>query len=293
MAQLIARLIAAQSFWAKPFGDRVQGLVHRVFHAVPAIRDLLSGRWLGHPLHAAMTDLPIGILGLAVVLDLLGDDFGGAIAVGLALLGLLGAALAGLADYSDTDGTARTTATVHGTIMVVSTVLVAAAFVARDFFSGDDPGTLGMALEMIALGLIIAGATVGGHVVYALGNMVDRHAFRGGGSKWIVLEPAEVDAAGSIPEGRPVKAKLGINALVLVREGDRVLALHDQCAHAGGSLSSGTLADGCLECPVHGSRFRVADGRVVLGPSLYDQPVYEVRRTDAGGWEGRRAGLPS
>jgi len=293
MAQLIARLIAAQSVWAKPFGDRVQGLVHRAFHAIPAIRDLLNGRWLGHPLHAAMTDLPIGILGLAVVLDLLGDNFGAAIAVGLALLGLLGAALAGLADYADTDGTARTTATVHGTIMVLSTVLVAAAFVARDFFSGDAPGALGMTLEVIALGLILAGAFVGGDVVYALGNMVDRHAFRGGGSKWIALEPAELDAGGSIPEGRPVKAKLGINALVLVREGDRVLALHDQCAHAGGPLSGGTLVDGCLECPLHGSRFRVADGRVVRGPSVYDQPVYEVRRTEAGGWEGRRAGQQS
>jgi nitrite reductase/ring-hydroxylating ferredoxin subunit/uncharacterized membrane protein len=289
MSRVLARIVAAQSSWAKPLSDRIHGPVHGLFHAMPGIRDLLNGRQLGHPLHAALTDLPIGVLGLGVVLDLLGDTQGGAWAIGLALLGMLASAAAGLADYGDTDGEARIRATVHGTIMTVVIVLVAAAFVVRDFLSGDDPGALGLGLEVVALGLVLAGAFVGGDVVYLLGNQVSRHAWRGGGAKWLVLEPAELDADGGIPEGRPVKAKLGINALVLVRNGATVLALHDQCAHAGGSLSTGTLADGCVECPIHGSRFRLADGAVVRGPSVYDQPTYEVRRAESGGWEGRRS----
>jgi hypothetical protein len=32
----------------------------------------------------------------------------------------------------------------------------------------------------------------------------------------------------------------------------------------------------------------MADGRVIQGPSVYDQPAYEVRATDGGGWEARR-----
>ena len=118
--------------------------------------------------------------------------------------------------------------------------------------------------------------------------MVSRHAFRGAGTKWIALEPAETEG-GDIPEGRPIKAKLGINALVLVRQGERILALHETCAHAGGPLSEGKLVDGgVIECPWHFSRYRLADGHVVRGPSVYDQPAYEVRRRDGGGWEARR-----
>lgn len=289
MGPLLTRLLDAQSSWARPLGDTVHGWLHAFFHRVPALRDLLNGRWLGHPLHAALTDLPIGVLGLAFVLDVVRQPTAATIAAGLALLGLLGSALAGLADYSDTDGTARTRATVHGTLMVVATVLVVIAFAihAGDSMASNTVTTL---LELVAVLIVIGGAYVGGDVVYALGNMVDRHAFRGGGSKWIALEPGERDATGDIPEGRPVKAKLGINALVLVRQGERILALHDQCAHAGGPLSGGVLVDGCIECPWHGSRFRLDDGRVVRGPSVYDQPTYEVRRAEAGGWEARRAG---
>jgi nitrite reductase/ring-hydroxylating ferredoxin subunit len=36
--------------------------------------------------------------------------------------------------------------------------------------------------------------------------------------------------------------------LVLVRQGETIHALHDQCARAGGPLSGGTIVDGCLEC---------------------------------------------
>lgn len=286
MGPLLSRLIDAQRPWAQPFGEWLHGLLHAFFHRVPALRDLLNGRWLGHPLHAALTDLPIGVLGLAAVLDIVGQSTAAGLALLLALLGFLASALAGLADYSDTDGTARLRATVHGTLMLGATLLVAIALAIR---GGGSASAVVIVLEVVALGIVLGGAFVGGDVVYSLGNMVDRHAFRGAGAKWIALEPAERDEAGDIPAGRPVKAKLGINALVLVRDGDRILALHDTCAHAGGPLSEGTLVDGCVECPYHGSRFRLTDGHVVRGPSVYDQPAYEVRRAEAGGWEARRA----
>jgi nitrite reductase/ring-hydroxylating ferredoxin subunit len=85
-----------------------------------------------------------------------------------------------------------------------------------------------------------------------------------------------------------MRAKLGINNLLLVRQGESIHALHDQCAHAGGPLSEGSLVDGCIECPWHGSRYRLADGRAMRGPTVYDQPRYEVRTTDSG-YEARRA----
>ena len=126
-------------------------------------------------------------------------------------------------------------------------------------------------------------------MVYALGNMVSRHAFRGAGTKWIRLEVDGGVEPDALPEATPTKAKLGINTLVLVRVGSTIHALHDTCAHAGGPLSGGTVVDGCIECPWHGSRFRLDDGHLRRGPTVYDQPVYEVRRGEAG-WEARRAG---
>jgi nitrite reductase/ring-hydroxylating ferredoxin subunit len=135
-----------------------------------------------------------------------------------------------------------------------------------------------------------AGAYVGGDVVYALGNMVSRHAFRGAGGKWLPLEIDGGIGLGDLTPGQPVKAKLGINTLVLVREGESVHALHETCAHAGGPLSQGEVVDGCIQCPWHGSRFRLSDGVAQRGPTVYDQPRYEVRVGDSGPEARRVAG---
>jgi len=288
MDRWLARLIAGQARWVRPFGEFNHRWVHALFRPMPAIRDFLNGRWLGHPLHALLTDVPIGILLLVVLFDLAGQAEATATRAMLlaGILAMLAAAAAGLADYSDTDGTARERATLHGALMVVALVLYVVSFVLRSVAS--PPWSVAVALSMIAFVFLAAGAYVGGDVVYLLGNMVSRHAFRGAGTKWIALEPAEKDDAGDIPQGRPVKGRLGINALVLVRQGESVLALHDQCAHAGGPLSEGSLEGGSIVCPWHASRYRLADGRVTRGPSVYDQPAYEVRRTEAGGWEARR-----
>ena len=85
-----------------------------------------------------------------------------------------------------------------------------------------------------------------------------------------------------------MRGKVGIQNLVVVRQGDTIHALHDQCAHAGGPLSGGRIVDGCIECPWHGSRFELATGRRRRGPTVYDQPAYEVRAAEAGGYEGGR-----
>ena len=80
---------------------------------------------------------------------------------------------------------------------------------------------------------------------------------------------------------------------VLVREGDVIRAIHATCSHAGGPLDKGTMVDGCVTCPLHGSRFRMADGGVVNGPAVYEQPRYEVRALDGGGFEARRVSDPA
>lgn len=287
LARLLFRMIDGQGPWTRPLGDLAHRFLHWLFHAMPAVRDLLNGRWLGHPLHAVLTDAPIGILFLSLVFDVLHLPDAAAWALGIGILAMLAAALAGFADYADTDGRARERATLHSTLMIVALLAYIVSLALRLGPTGAVESTGGFLVSLLAFLVLSAGAYVGGDVVYVLGNMVNRHAFRGAGAKWIKLEPAELDG-GQIPEGRPVKAKLGSNQLVLVRDGEKVLALHDVCAHAGGPLNEGKLVDGEIECPWHYSRYRMANGHVTQGPSVYDQPAYEVRAAEGGGWEARR-----
>ncbi len=280
IGRVLERILDAQSGWAKPLGDRAHGWAAAIFSRILPIRDFLAGTWLGHPLHALLTDVPIGALTLVIVLDVVGQHAAADVALLIGVLSMGAAALAGIADYSTTDGKARVRATVHSSLMVVALVVYLVSLAIRA--SGPNDRSVPVVLSIVGYLVLASGAFVGGDVVYALGNMVDRHAWRPSGAKW---QPVEV---GEIPEGTLVKAKMGAQTLVLVRSGDTISGLHDQCAHAGGPLSEGKLADGCVECPWHGSRFALATGRRERGPTVYDQPRYEVRATAAGGYEARR-----
>jgi len=286
LARWLIRLMDAQGGWTRPLGDLAHRFLFWLFQGVPALRDLLIGRWLGHPLHAVLTDAPIGILFLVIVFDVIDDPGAAAITLVLGILAMVAAALAGFADFADTDGKARERATLHATLMVTTLALYLVSLAFR-LASGPAASALGVWTSILAFLVLSSAAYVGGDVVYVLGNMVNRHAFRGAGTKWIALEPAELED-GRIPAGRLVKAKLGSNELVLVRQGEQILALHNTCAHAGGPLHEGKLFGDVVECPWHYSRYRLSDGLVVQGPSVYDQPAYEVRERDGGGWEARR-----
>jgi nitrite reductase/ring-hydroxylating ferredoxin subunit/uncharacterized membrane protein len=282
IGRFLTRIVDAQAGWARPFGDFNHRWLSALFRPIRPIKDFLNGTWLGHPVHSALTDLPIGVLTVSIILDLIGQPVGADVALLVGVLSIVAAAVAGLADYTDTDGTARMRATVHATLMTVSLVVFAASLAIR----AGNPTDRTVAIVLVVVGYLImsASAAIGGDVVYLIGTHVNRHAWRGAGAKWLPLELGDV---ADIPEGGPTKAKAGINALVLVRTGETILALHETCAHAGGPLAEGTLVDGCIECPWHGSRYRLTDGHVRRGPSMYDQPAYEVRRGDAG-WEVRR-----
>jgi nitrite reductase/ring-hydroxylating ferredoxin subunit/uncharacterized membrane protein len=286
VARLLARLVAMNDGWARPLGEFNHRWVSAIFRPIRPIKDLLHGRWLGHPLHAASTDLPIGLLLGTVVLDLIGQPAAADIMLVASIVTMLLSALSGLADYADTNGTALTRATTHSTLMVVALVLLIVSAILRAGAPADR--TVPMALSIVGFLLVSAGAFVGGDVVYVLGNMVSRHAFRGAGTKWIRLDTGDVADLAALPEASPTKMRAGINDLVVVRIGDTVHALHAVCAHAGGPLNEGTIVDGCVECPWHASRFRLSDGLVRQGPSVYDQPSYEIRAAEGGGYEVRR-----
>ncbi|HEX8941418.1 MAG TPA: Rieske (2Fe-2S) protein [Candidatus Limnocylindrales bacterium] len=279
MHRQILRLIDEQGSWAKPTGEYVQGWLNRLFERSRETKDLLNGVWLGHPVHPMVTDVPVGAMTTAALLDLTGQGRAADLAVATGVAGMALSAATGAADAVDTYGDEQVHATVHATLMVSSLTAYLTSLWLR--LARPRARPLAVLLGLVGYGAMAAGAYIGGDVVYRDGNMVDRHAWRTGGTKWRALDVADV------PEGQLTKAMLGKEPLVLLRAGDAVQALHATCAHAGGPLDEGSLVDGCVQCPWHGSRFRLADGHVVRGPAVYDQPAYEVRRTESGGWEAR------
>jgi nitrite reductase/ring-hydroxylating ferredoxin subunit/uncharacterized membrane protein len=286
MARFLARLMAINDGWARPFGEFNYRWTSALFRAMTPIRDLLQGRWLGHPLHAASTDIPIGMLLGSVALDVIGQPTAADVTLVLTIVFMVASALSGLSDYSETQGSALTRATLHATLMTLALLLLIVSALVRSGAPADR--TLPIALSVVGFLIVTAGAFVGGDVVYVFGNMVSRHAFRGAGTKWIRLDTGDMTDLAMLPEATPTKMRAGINDLVVVRMGDRIHAMHSVCAHAGGPLNEGRIVDGCVECPWHYSRFRLTDGLAQRGPTVYDQPAYEVRSAEAGGYEVRR-----
>jgi len=283
LGRYVNRAVDAQSRWSKPFGDFNHRWLSALFHPIRPIQNFLNGTWLGHPVHSVVTDVPVGAMTVSIIADLIGQHTVADVSMVLGVLSMVAAAVTGLADYTEVDGTARNRATVHGTLMVVTLLLYVVSLLIR---SGNPPDRLiAILIALVGYGLLALAAAIGGDLVYLIGTHVNRNAWRGAGAKWIALD---LGGLPDIPEGGPTKLRAGINDLAVVREGDRILAVHAVCSHAGGPLPEGKLVDGQIECPWHGSRFHLADGHVARGPSMYDVPAYEVRKSESGGWEARR-----
>src|SRR6266511_67234 len=142
MAHLFARLVAAQDRWARPFGDFNHRWLTALFRPIRPLKDFLNGTWLGHPLHAVLTDAPIGIFTAVIFLDVLYLRIAADVTLVLGVLSMAAAAAAGLADYSDTDGAPRTRATLHGTLMVVALLVYLASLVVLVGPAGSGKTTL-------------------------------------------------------------------------------------------------------------------------------------------------------
>lgn len=248
------------------------------------VKDVLSGTFLGHPLHPLLTDLPIGSWTSALMLDWVGGPDSRTGARRLIAAGILAAiptAAAGYSDWADTEvssPTVRRTGIVHAAANVTALGFFTASYLARRRGRG------GRALALTGAGALAAGGHLGGHLSFAEGVGVNQTAFEDGPGDWT---PTVTE--GELAAGRPVCARAGDVNVLIVRDGDGIHALDDRCTHRGGPLHEGEVADGCVTCPWHGSRFRLTDGSVERGPASSPQPLYETRVSD-GRVEVRRAG---
>jgi nitrite reductase/ring-hydroxylating ferredoxin subunit/uncharacterized membrane protein len=267
--------------WLDAVGEPLSKGVRALFaNAGPAGRtakNALHGVWLGHPLHPVLTDVPIGAWTTALALDAreaaTGDEaYGRAadFAIGLGLVAAAGAAITGLNDWSETQGRSRRLGLLHGLLNLTATALVATSYALRR--NGSRPA--GRASAVAGYGVAVAAAYIGGDLVYRERIGVTHAA---------VAEPEEftpVLESAALPDNSMRKATIEDASFLLVRQRQRVCALAHSCAHLGGPLSEGTLKDGSVVCPWHGSEFSLDDGRVLNGPATEPQPCFEVRERD-------------
>lgn len=248
-------------------------LVGRAVKPKP-VRNILSGSFLGHPLHPLMTDLPIGAWSMSTLLDTVGGrraEPAADLLVGAGILTAIPTAWAGLNDWSDTQGEDRRVGIVHAAANSAALVCYAASLLARR--SGRRSAA--KVLAMGGFGLLMSGGYLGGHLSYARGVNVNHTAWREGPAEW-----TSVLAESELAEGQPQLARLDDLSLVLYRSGGTVRALDSVCSHMGGPLEEGQVQDGCITCPWHGSTFHLADGSIVRGPASSEQPAYETRVRD-------------
>ena len=275
LRQLLTKLEQARAL--DGVSDKLQGLVQAVARP-EGLRDLLHGVWLGHPLHPALVQVPVGAFLSAAVLDL--TPAGRRAATTLITVGVASApaaAAAGLLDWSEMTPDRRRVGLVHAAANAVSLGLYTASLVAR--FTGRP--ARGRALAYAGLSVAGASAYLGGHLSYAQGGGMNQASPE---ISQLSEEWVSIGSLASLPDGKPAVRKAGDVPLLIYRTGPQVTAMIERCAHETGPLGEGAIVgsgrDACVVCPWHGSTFRLADGIVVHGPAANDQPMLRTRIRD-------------
>jgi nitrite reductase/ring-hydroxylating ferredoxin subunit/uncharacterized membrane protein len=282
-----ARAAVERQSWMDAAGDGLQHGLAAAFRAAgpvgQKVKNVLHGTWLGHPLHPVLVSVPLGAWTVALVLDALdaregwrgrrgGLGRGADAAVAIGLAGAAGAAVTGLTDWQHTSGGPRKTGLLHGLLNTTATVLYGASLVARV------RGARGAGRTLSFAGYAVASAAgyLGGELVFR-GRIGVDHAPRVDDGWQPPREWTDVAAEATLADGRPHRVDVAGEPVMLVRRDGRVCALADTCSHLGGPLSEGTLEDGTIVCPWHGSRFSLDDGRVIDGPATHPQPCLDAR----------------
>jgi nitrite reductase (NADH) small subunit len=92
-----------------------------------------------------------------------------------------------------------------------------------------------------------------------------------------------VASLSDIPDPGSLVVYAGGRAVALFQVDGRMYALDNACLHVGGPLAEGFIQDGCVVCPWHNWRYRLADGHRE-GPGGVAVASYAVRVTGDEVW---------
>ena len=274
-----------------PLTDRISDALQNGIKAVigsnrkpPRLfRTLLNGTFLGHPLHPAITDVPIGAWLIAVIFDIVWlvspsanawAARGAEVAVLIGILAAIGAAVTGMADWSDTYGAERTVGLYHAGLNTLALVLYIISFVLRLAVPTGE-STLAAICGFFGIIAVLVAAYLGGDMVFGKGTGVNHTAWQEGSQEYTPVLPVA-----EMPASALKRVEVAGVPVVLLKLGEKYFAIAATCTHAGGPLDEGELQGDVVQCPWHGSRFRMRDGKVLTGPATFAQPRYDVRVHD-------------
>ncbi|HEV2718743.1 MAG TPA: DUF2231 domain-containing protein [Thermoanaerobaculia bacterium] len=242
------------------------------------VKNALHGIWLGHPLHPALVDVPLGAWTVALVLDALESLSGrselreGAdAAVAIGLVGAVGAAVTGLTDWSETDERGKRVGAVHGLLNVAAAAMYATSYALRKRKSSRQTA---VSLSMLGYAVSMSAAYLGGHLVFGEQVGVDHTATA---DQKKPEKYTAVMAADDLAENKPTRAEANGVAIVLVKRGEDIYALTATCPHLGGPLDEGKIVGDAIQCPWHNSELALEDGHVVNGPTTFPARCFDVR----------------
>lgn len=283
MATGATQAIVDRQKWLDDISDVLQPLINNTFssagEAGKYAKDFLNGVWLGHPLHPVITDVPVGAWTMTQLLDVIsmmrggdkGLDAAADITLGAGIVAAVGAAVTGLADWSDVGGSHRRMGMAHALINVGGLTLNVASLALR----AGGKKNRGLARTLSAGGYVLnaAAAYVAGELVYNLGQAVNRDAWVDGPDKF-----TDAAALEDLREGELVKVEVDGRGIVLLQHEDGIHAFDSVCPHYGCDLSKGILEGHNVTCRCHGSEFDVRDGSLIHGPATAPVPSYDVRK---------------
>ena len=264
--------------WIRTLNDQLTAVLapwRERYQDNPVLELMHGGRWLGHPLHPALSDLPIGFWAGSALLDLTGGDpppEGGLDPAGLftaaGIVAAVATAATGVVDWTVSDDQDRRVGLFHGVLNTAALGLQGMSLAAR--LAGHRRTAVGLGTA----GLAVTGAAayIGGHLVFAKAVMVSRVAGADGPRRWVrVIEESE------LPDDVPAGVQADGRQVLLYRHDGTLYALDNLCSHAAGLLSRGSVEGLTVTCPLHGSQYCLADGSVRRGPSHQPQPVIRTR----------------
>ncbi len=91
-------------------------------------------------------------------------------------------------------------------------------------------------------------------------------------------------AVSEVPTDEALAVTVGAYDVAIARDGDSFYALQNLCSHAAVPLSEGEVADGTVECWLHGSCFDLATGKPTGLPATEPVTTFPVEvRANADG----------
>jgi 3-phenylpropionate/trans-cinnamate dioxygenase ferredoxin subunit len=92
-----------------------------------------------------------------------------------------------------------------------------------------------------------------------------------------MAEFVKVATVDEVPPGSVTTVLVEDERVAIFNVDGEFYAIADTCTHAESSLSEGELNGYVIECPLHGARFDVRDGRVLSMPAVVGVESFAIK----------------